>query len=230
MICMNEQATDKQSNIQDGWEEAYLQHNDISLWQENAIPFLPEVINLIHQREYKTLIDLGCGDGRNLVPLANAGLICTGVDLSKTALACSHKRLQKFGAHAFLMEGDVTNLNFADQSVEVVTCFDVFGQLPEPEKVIAEIRRILIPGGLFAMNAFTPNDSEFGLGDKIGERVFCYKNTLFRFFEKSELIDLFNEWEVLQIKKESWIDPPHGEFRPYEHKHENWILLASSPK
>ena len=226
---MTEMINTEQSSMQSGWEEAYSKHGENTLWQDEPISVIPEVIEIIHKRELKTVLDLGCGDGRNIAAFAKAGLTCAGIDMSKTALIHAQQRLNDINSSAFFIQGDIANLSFADKSVEVVTCFDVFGQLPEPEKVITEVRRILVPGGLFVLNAFTPEDSEFGVGEQIGERKFLYKNTLFQFYEKDELINLFNGWEILQIKRESWIDPPHGEFRPYEHKHDNWIFWASTP-
>jgi len=225
---MTEETTAGQSGLQFGWEKAYSQHGGSTLWQDDPISIMPEVIEAIRQRGLRTVIDLGCGDGRNIAALANAGFICAGIDLSKTALTRAQQRLNSMNTCAFFIQGDITNLRFADKSVDVCTCFDVFGQLPEPEKVIDEVRRILVPGGIFVLNVYTPEDSEFGLGEQIGERKFRYKNTLFRFYEKDELVDLFTGWEVLQIKRESWIDPPHGDFRPYEHRHENWILWTST--
>lgn len=226
---MTEETIVEQSSLLSGWEKAYSKHSSTTLWQDEPISIMSEVIEIINQRGLRTVIDLGCGDGRNIVALVNAGFICAGIDFAKTALIHAQQRLKNMNTSAFFIQGDITNLPFADQSVEVCTCFDVFGQLPEPEKVITEVRRVLIPGGIFVLNAFTPNDSEFGLGEQIGERKFSYKNTLFRFFEKDELVGLLTDWEILQMKRESWIDPPHGDFRPYEHKHENWIVCASTP-
>ncbi|MGH2414651.1 MAG: class I SAM-dependent methyltransferase, partial [Microcystaceae cyanobacterium] len=121
---MTQQISNKnQANLQSGWEEAYAQHGNNTLWQDDPIPFLPKVIQLLHEQGLNTAIDLGCGDGRNLTALAQAGLLCTGIDLSKTALNRVGQRLSKLGVPAFLIPGDIAELPFADQSVSAATCF-----------------------------------------------------------------------------------------------------------
>lgn len=216
-------------DLQSGWEEAYRKCSG-SLWSDDPIPILPRVLEAIRERGLKTVVDLGCGEGRNLVAMAAAGLHCIGIDFSKTALERAKHRLEKQRLKAFLLKGDISDPPLYNHSVDVAVCFDVFGQLLYPARVVEEIRRILTPGGLLAINAFTPSDSEFGHGKQIGERAFIYKETLFRFFEKEEIINLFPGWELLYIDKEIWIDPPHGDFRSYQHKHENWVLLVCSPR
>jgi len=210
-----------------GWEAAYATHTG-TLWQDEPIAILPETLALIQQLKLRTVLDIGCGDGRNLLPLAAAGLGCVGLDLSGTALHRAYERLRESGQAAILLEGDASVLPLPTGTIEAVTCFDVFGQLPDPARVVAEFHRVLVPGGLLALNAFTPGDSEFGVGQQISVRQFLYKNTLFRFFEEAELRDLLEsfEFEILRFRKQSWIDPPHGDFRPYSHKHENWIVYA----
>ena len=79
------------------------------------------------------------------------------------------------------------------------------------------------------VNAFTPDDSEYGLGEPAGRDAFIYNGTLFRFFRRQLLLELFRAWDVERCDEQRWVDPPHGSFRPYEHTHSNWVLIARAP-
>jgi len=210
-----------------GWDDAYQGHNTESLWQDAPIPIIDDTITVLKAQDAKNVCDIGCGDGRNLLPLALAGLHCAGNDLSAKALGHAAHRLAQHGLRAFLLPGDATRLPFADNSLDAITCFDVFGQFEAPELALAEFRRVLVPGGLLALNAFTLEDDAFGVGEPVGSHRFLYKNTLFKFFEEAEIQELLSEYEIIRIERVAWQDPPHGDFRPYPHRHESWVVFAT---
>src|SRR3989344_7977032 len=62
-----------------------------SIWNEEPTPFFTRSISWLRHGGVTTVMDAGCGDGRNLGPLIKAGFAVTGVDFSSTALACSAK-------------------------------------------------------------------------------------------------------------------------------------------
>jgi SAM-dependent methyltransferase len=211
-------------DLQQGWEAAYQQQSAGPLWQEDAIPVIPQAVAKLRERDARTVVDLGCGDGRNLAALTEAGFTCLGADIAPTGLAHAREIL---GHRAFLLRADATSLPLIDHSVDAVTCFDVFGQISDPRELIAEAGRILRSGGLFVTNAFTRQDSEYGQGEQIAPDTFAYRDTLFRFYEEEELRGLFAKWEILALDRVTWQDPPHGEFRPYPHTHDNWVVYAT---
>src|SRR4030042_6701086 len=96
----------RRSDTQVGWERAYSQHGDASLWSSDPIQVMPEVIGLIREGGFKKILDLGCGDGRNLVGLASAGYSCVGLDLSRSALLRAQRRPSICSARGLLMQGD----------------------------------------------------------------------------------------------------------------------------
>lgn len=211
-------------DLQYGWELAY-QQQDASqpLWQEAPIPVINDALDLLTKQGAQSVVDLGCGDGRNLAALVAGGFGCIGVDIAPTGLA--HARTT--AAPAFLLRADATDTGLIDNSVDAVTCFDVFGQISDPTHLVREARRILRPGGVFVVNAFTLDDGTYGEGDEIGPHTFAYKDTLFRYYDEEAIRGLFEHWEVASLFRRSWDDPPHGEFRPYPHRHDNWVVLAT---
>lgn len=89
------------------------------------------------------ILDAGCGTGKNLEELSRYGEV-TGIDYSGEAIDFVRRR----GANRVL-RASVDALPFADASFDLVTSFDVLSHraVPEPEKALNEIRRVLRPSG-----------------------------------------------------------------------------------
>lgn len=95
-------------------------------------------------RPGSTVLDLGCGAGM-LALLKHKGVTLAGVDLSQECAQAVRRNGYDVGVSALL-----SNLPFPDRSFDYVVSLDVFGHIPMEEKdsVIAEIRRVLRPGGV----------------------------------------------------------------------------------
>ncbi|MCW7944415.1 methyltransferase type 11 [Streptomyces hygroscopicus] len=210
--------------LQYGWEKAYQEQEEGPLWQEDPIPVIADAVEALRRRQARTVVDLGCGDGRNLAAVTEAGFNALGVDIAPTGLAHARRVIKQ---RSFLMRSDATSLPLVDASVDAVTCFDVFGQVQDPTDLISEARRIIAPGGVFITNAFTLEDGTYGEGEEIAPHTFAYKDTLFRYYPEDEIRILFADWDLHELRRVSWDDPPHGDFRPYPHTHDNWVVYAS---
>lgn len=215
------------AKLNDGWDRAYQERAGDTLWQDDPIPFLNTALEEMNKRGLTSVADLGCGDGRNLAALAAAGLDATGLDVSATALERAQRRLEASGLTARYLHADAMRIPLDDASVDAVTCLDVFSHLVEPEAALSEVARVLRPGGIFVTNVFNTADSECGLGELLFGTTYYYRDTMFRFYQEDELRALFSEWDVLEFRTEDWVDPPHGEFRPYEHTHSNFLVTAT---
>lgn len=98
-----------------------------------------------------TVLDIGCGAGTDLLLAARqtgpAGR-AIGVDMTE---AMRRRALQGAAAsgltHVDVREGDATHLPVDDKSVDVVISNGVLNLVPEKERAVAEIARVLKPGG-----------------------------------------------------------------------------------
>ncbi|MGI9034392.1 MAG: class I SAM-dependent methyltransferase [Acidimicrobiales bacterium] len=90
------------------------------------------------------VLDLGCGRGYWLRRMASAGLRPIGIedDPARTAEA---------GRQAPVTVADASHLPVADGSVRLVWCIHVLHHLEHPEAALAEVRRVLRPGGHIVM-------------------------------------------------------------------------------
>lgn len=104
-----------------------------------------------------SVIDLGCGPGRSLLPLARRGFDCTGVDLSEPMLEQARQSFQSQSLHAKWIQANLGDpLPVADASFGAALClFGTWGML-HPEDVrrslLGEIHRILMPQGLLLLH------------------------------------------------------------------------------
>lgn len=90
------------------------------------------------------ILDAGCGTGGMLDHYKQwPDVEVTGVDFSPEALRFSHSR-----GHSRLTGGDLTLLPFKTASFDVVSALDVIEHVPDDRRAVAEIARVLRPGGI----------------------------------------------------------------------------------
>jgi len=92
------------------------------------------------------VLELAAGTGRNL-PFYPDGLKLTAVELSPEMLAIARERAERLSHGADLRQGDVQDLDLPDESFDTVVCTLGLCTIPDPQRAIAEARRVLRPGG-----------------------------------------------------------------------------------
>lgn len=92
------------------------------------------------------LLDIGCGTGQLLAALSQRHPDCrlTGLDPVEAMLSQARRRVP---ASVVLLEGWADALPLADASQDQVLSCNMFHYLTDPERALAEIRRVLKPGG-----------------------------------------------------------------------------------
>ncbi|MDY6796091.1 MAG: class I SAM-dependent methyltransferase [Actinomycetota bacterium] len=99
----------------------------------------------IREIPFENLLDIGCGTGILLSRiLETRDVRVSGIDISKEMLGIARERL---GDRAELVEGDSENLPFGDGEFDLVTWASTFHRFPDPANVLAEIGRVMAPGG-----------------------------------------------------------------------------------
>lgn len=102
------------------------------------------------------VLDLGCGDGRHVfASYMAADVDVIGVDLCLDDLKAAQGKYAEYiehdntARHFALTNANALQLPFADNSFDKIICSEVLEHIPDYEGVLAEIDRILKPGGLF---------------------------------------------------------------------------------
>jgi len=92
------------------------------------------------------VLEVAIGTGLNL-PHYPADVTITGIELSPAMLAIARQRATDHGRDVDLREGDAEHLPFEDGSFDTVVCSLSLCTIPSPQAAVAEMRRVLAPGG-----------------------------------------------------------------------------------
>lgn len=95
------------------------------------------------------LLDAGCGYCHHAVRLARQGFEVTGVDFSEAALAPGRSYLEEVGmaGQIELLQANLLDLPFDDDSWTYVHCSGVLMHVPQVEQALRELARVTAPGG-----------------------------------------------------------------------------------
>ncbi len=93
------------------------------------------------------VLEIGVGLGADHQQFAEAGAELWGIDLTERAVEHTRRRLAAFGLASHLAVGDAENLDFPDAAFDRVYSWGVLHHSPDTPKAIAEVWRVLKPGG-----------------------------------------------------------------------------------
>lgn len=99
----------------------------------------------------KIVLDLGCGKGENLVPLAERKANVTGIDISPDLIALAQRRIEMAGVQAAVRVGSAYDTGFPDETLDVIFCIALVHHLEIP-RVRDEMWRVLKKGGFVVLS------------------------------------------------------------------------------
>lgn len=114
------------------------------------------VLRMLEPRAGERILDVGCGNGRDLIPLVRVGCRCVGVDYSPGMVEEARRDLSAAGAGGVeLLVGDATRLSFGDGTFDKVFASEVIEHIPDWRAAIRDMARVLKPEGTLVLT--TPN-------------------------------------------------------------------------
>lgn len=191
------------------WEQQYSAGRYLG---EPPDPFISDVIGAARTAAVRDGLDIGCGNGRNLIPLLHAGIAMTGIDISATGIGQLRSHHPQYSDRVSV--ATVSDLP-PTQRFDLVTGIQVFmfGSRAQAHEHLCAAQERVRPGGLLALrtNAVgtdvwpahevieTHPDTSFTVtylaGAKCGLQV--------HFFAEEELAALFAGWEpVLALRRD----------------------------
>ncbi len=180
---------------------------------EELIRFVARNCRDVPERSEVRFLEVGCGPGANLWFLCREGFTVAGIDGSDAAIAQARERLATEGLvdtpdQVDLRRGNFASLPWNDESFDVV--FDIeaiyANEMATIRSCVAEIHRVLKPGGEFFGKMFGTKTTGFGTGDPIEGNTTrdptegpCAGFGLCHFFTEAELRELFRQFTSLSL-------------------------------
>ena len=154
-------------------------------------------------------LDLGCGEGRHLIPFARAGFRCEGLDLEPLALKRARGFLRGAGVagKVKLRTGDALKLPYPRDSFDVVLDSGCFHHIRKRDErlFIDNVVRVLRPEGQFLLTVFdvnfrhTPEEKPH-----TRHKWLVHHGHLDRFFTRADLRVVFgHDFRLLDIEKDA---------------------------
>jgi ubiquinone/menaquinone biosynthesis C-methylase UbiE len=163
---------------------------------------------LLRERKFdlrgaRNILDVGSGAGQiaeHLLKYADRDAAITCFDLSEKMIHRARKRLKSYRPRYLV--ADMTRLPFADGTFDCVTCGYVLEHVPDPRIGLAELRRVMQPGGRMLLIT-----SEDNFGGACTSRVWRCQT-----YRRSELRQICEEIG-LAWKQELWFSKMHRVFK-----------------
>lgn len=169
------------------------------LEEQSTQPFIREVaersLARLALQPGESILEVGCGTGvflPRLAGLVGPGGRVAGLDHAPAFLDDARKRVAAAGlaGHVELVEGDAGNLPFADDTFDAAHCERVLMHLADPDRAIAEMRRVVRPGGrVVAAEVYAAGAAFAGADPELNERIMRAMTSAFR-----------NPWMGLELR------------------------------
>ena len=114
--------------------------------QEEGEPLLTKLVDL-GALKGKKVLEIATGPGVHLVPYAQAGAEVVAIDLTRYAVEQATKNLKLRGLSGTVLQMDAQKMTFPSGSFDFVHAWGCLMHMPDTEKAIKEICRVLKPGG-----------------------------------------------------------------------------------
>lgn len=157
-----------------------------SHWEyESGRSLLTEYADHFGPLQGKTVLDIGCGFGGKTVAYTEAGARAVGVDIATEHVAQSISFARSRGIAIPFLVGDAGSLPFRSGMFDLVVANDAMEHFPDPETALAEIVRVVRPGGVIYL-FFTP------WGSPLGSHLYDYIRTPWCHL-------IFTEWLLREV-------------------------------
>ncbi|MBI5002982.1 class I SAM-dependent methyltransferase [Candidatus Woesearchaeota archaeon] len=167
--------------------------------------FAKQCIEFLKDKSRKTVLDLGCGDGRDSIFFAKRGYEVTATDVSPVALEILNKKINEEKiTNIQVIEQDLQNLQFPESSFDIIyTHLSLHYFLDEQtEQIFKMLHKMLTRGGFLFIKCKSTEDEEFGKGKEVEKNVFVTEENYVRhFFDEEYMKQKLSNFQIINIEK-----------------------------
>lgn len=205
------------------WDEVWKEDDGSEEWG-GPEPFVLAEATRLRLAGASRALDLGCGVGRNALALAALGFEVVALDLAPAGLAVTARRAEEAGLALRTVEAPMTDLPFEGDAFDYVVSWNVVyhGTRDVVAASIAEVARVLGPGGTFQGTMLSKRRDDYGLGREVGRDAFVRpeaggdKAHPHFFTNARETVELFEAFETRTL----------ADFEPYGPGSWHWHVVA----
>ena len=202
----------------------------------------------------KKVLDVGCGNGYVLNFYSKEGAHVHGIDLTKTAIDLTKKRFEMNNLNGEFSVQDAQNLLYEDNYFDCICSMGVLHHVPDTQKAISEIFRVLKPGGRIIVMFYHKNSFKFQWNFRLQSLIYRKKieqivnefdgktNPKGATYTKEDLLKLLHDFieiefsvgyilpsDIIPLSRISDRFLPKNIFKPLE-KYFGWNLYAKGFK
>lgn len=107
-------------------------------------------------------LDIGTATGRYVLAFDRLGYLACGIDVSAEAVEIARSNLASFGGdRERIQQMDAQDMGFSDGGFNLVSCMmGTLAHVARPDRALAEIQRVLAPGGVLLLSNWQPRATE----------------------------------------------------------------------
>ncbi len=158
-----------------------------------------------------SFLDLGCGQGNDLLFMNKLGYKCLGIDSSLVAIEQLQKKIkQKKLKDIKLKCSDISDFNFLEKNYSIINLQNVlqYFKKNDSQKMIRKVQKYVEKSGFIVISAFTTMDPSYSAKTK------GFKG----YFDRNELLTYFaSKFHIAYYFEGSIQDKNHGNYPPHEH-------------
>ena len=174
--------------------------------EEGPNPFARKLIQLYNSADKPKLLELGCGDGRDLKLFIEKGFDVSAIEIATKSV---EKLKERYGNKANISCQDIKNLNFANNSFDIIYAHLTLHYFTDEEttNIFNNIYNLLKINGIFFVKCKSNKDSfcNDSQGKKIAENIY-FRGHVRHFFSLDYLKSKLNKFSIIEIGEEENIN------------------------
>jgi len=130
---------------------------ETSITNEIMVEHLHRYAFALESVKGKKVLDIACGEGYGTNLLSKIAGHVTGIDNESTVI--DNAKTKYNSSNLLFKTGSILQIPAESNSFDVITCFETLEHLNDHEKILTELKRVLIPGGILFIS--TPEKSNY---------------------------------------------------------------------